>query len=144
MSNNKFTALYCRLSQEDYSSGESNSIENQKYILKKYAEENNFTPYKIFVDDGCSGVDFDRPGFKAMMGDVEGGNIGTIITKDTAPTELMTLQRCWILNSFLFIKHSTFYFDCTNHQILFLSALTCFAYLSYNNDIDIRCYFLSF
>ena len=82
MSNERFTALYCRLSQEDYNTGESNSIENQKYILKKYAEENNFTPYKIFVDDGYSGVDFDRPGFKDMMNDVEAGIISTIITKD--------------------------------------------------------------
>ena len=82
MSNNKITALYCRLSQEDYSSGESNSIENQKYILQKYAEENSLVPYQFYVDDGYSGVYFDRPGFKAMMNDVEAGLIETIITKD--------------------------------------------------------------
>ena len=82
MPNGKITALYCRLSQEDYSSGESNSIENQKYILTKYAEENGFTNTRFYIDDGVSGIRFDRPDFNQMMIDAQSGAIGTIIVKD--------------------------------------------------------------
>ena len=78
----KITALYCRLSQDDMLQGESNSITNQKAILKKYAEENGFSNPVFYVDDGVSGTTFERDGFKAMMADVEAGKAGTIITKD--------------------------------------------------------------
>ena len=78
----KITALYCRLSQDDMLQGESNSITNQKAILKKYAEDNGFSNPVYYVDDGVSGTTFERDGFKAMMADVEAGKAGTIITKD--------------------------------------------------------------
>ena len=78
----KITALYCRLSQDDMIDGESNSITNQKAILMKYAEDNGFPNPTFFVDDGISGTTFDRDGFKAMMKEVENGNVGTVITKD--------------------------------------------------------------
>ena len=78
----KITALYCRLSQDDMLQGESNSITNQKAILKKYAEENGFRNPVFYVDDGVSGTTFEREGFKTMMADVEAGKVGTIITKD--------------------------------------------------------------
>ena len=78
----KITALYCRLSQDDMLQGESNSITNQKAILKKYAEENGFSNPVYYVDDGVSGTTFERDGFKAMMADVESGKVGTVITKD--------------------------------------------------------------
>lgn len=76
------TALYCRLSQEDTREGESNSIANQKAILAKYAKENGFRNTEFFVDDGFSGVVFDRPGFLAMMDGVKNGTVKTIIVKD--------------------------------------------------------------
>ena len=76
------TALYCRLSQEDAKEGESNSIANQKAILIKYAQENGFRNAQFFIDDGFSGVAFDRPGFLAMMEGVKSGVIKTIIVKD--------------------------------------------------------------
>ncbi|MDR0913671.1 MAG: DUF4368 domain-containing protein [Oscillospiraceae bacterium] len=76
------TALYCRLSQEDAREGESNSIANQKAILAKYAKDNGFKHTQFFVDDGFSGVVFDRPGFLAMMDGVKSGSIKTIIVKD--------------------------------------------------------------
>ena len=76
------TALYCRLSQEDAREGESNSIANQKAILAKYAKENGFRHTQFFVDDGFSGVVFDRPGFLAMMDGVKNGTVKTIIVKD--------------------------------------------------------------
>lgn len=83
MSNtNKITALYCRLSYEDELAGKSNSISNQKDILKKYADEHGFFNTQYYIDDGYSGVDFERPDFKRMFDDVDNGKIGTIITKD--------------------------------------------------------------
>lgn len=57
----KITALYCRLSQEDALLGESNSITNQKTILQKYVAENGFRNTVFFVDDGYSGTNFERP-----------------------------------------------------------------------------------
>ena len=79
---NKITALYCRLSHEDELAGESNSISNQKDILKKYADEHGFFNIQYYIDDGYSGVDFERPNFKRMIDDVDNGKIETIITKD--------------------------------------------------------------
>ncbi len=73
---------YVRLSREESGSGESNSITNQKSIIKSYCERNGFSLAKIFVDDGWSGGNFDRPGFQAMMRQLEGGKINTVITKD--------------------------------------------------------------
>ena len=78
----KITALYCRLSKDDLLDGESNSITNQKAILKKYADENGFKNTVFYVDDGISGTTFEREGFKAMMSDIEAGKVGTVITKD--------------------------------------------------------------
>ena len=79
---NKITALYCRLSQEDELKGDSNSIQNQRGILEKYAKDNGFENTKAFIDDGFSGVNFERPGFQEMMAMMEKGEIGTLITKD--------------------------------------------------------------
>ncbi len=78
----KITALYCRLSQEDTNEGESNSIQNQRTILLQYAKENHFPNSTFFVDDGFSGVNFNRPGFQALIKEVEAGNVATIIVKD--------------------------------------------------------------
>ena len=78
----KITALYCRLSQDDGREGESNSITNQKAILEKYAKDHNFTPFKCYVDDGVSGTTFERDGFKEMLSDVDAGLVSTIIVKD--------------------------------------------------------------
>ena len=78
----KITALYCRLSQDDMLDGESNSITNQKAILKKYADDNGFRNTVYYVDDGVSGTTFEREGFKAMMADIEAGKVRTVITKD--------------------------------------------------------------
>ena len=80
--NDRITALYCRLSRDDEQLGESNSITNQKSILSKYAENNNFKNIKFFVDDGYSGTSFTRPAFMEIMELAEQGQIGTIIVKD--------------------------------------------------------------
>lgn len=78
----KITALYCRLSQEDMQAGESESIQNQKLILQKYADEHHFFNTRFFVDDGFSGVSFEREGLQSMLREVEAGNVATVITKD--------------------------------------------------------------
>ena len=78
----KITALYCRLSRDDELQGDSNSIKNQKAILKKYADDNGFINTEFFVDDGVSGTTFDRPDFQRMIAEMESGKIGTIIVKD--------------------------------------------------------------
>ena len=82
MFTDKITALYCRLSNDDDLQGESNSITNQKAILKKYADDNGLGNTQFYVDDGFSGTNFNRPDFMRMMEDVKSGKIGTIITKD--------------------------------------------------------------
>jgi len=79
---NKITALYCRLSQEDERAGESLSIENQKSILLSYAKEHHFPNPVFFVADGVSGVTYDRPGFQAMLAEIEAGNVAVCLTKD--------------------------------------------------------------
>ena len=78
----KITALYCRLSQEDMQAGESESIQNQKLILQRYADEHHFFNTRFFVDDGFSGVSFEREGLQEMLREVEAGNVATVITKD--------------------------------------------------------------
>lgn len=80
--NQKITALYCRLSQEDENKGDSDSIINQKAILSKYAEDNGFTNLQFFVDDGYSGVRFNRPGFQKVVELMKSGKVETFITKD--------------------------------------------------------------
>ena len=82
MSNLKKTALYCRLSQDDGLEGDSNSIQNQKNILQKFAEDHHFPNPCFYVDDGFSGGNFQRPAFQQMISDMENGEIGIIITKD--------------------------------------------------------------
>lgn len=76
------TALYARLSQEDALDGESNSIANQKKILLKYAIDNGFPNPAFFIDDGVSGVTFDRPGWNEMIRLAEAGKVRTVIVKD--------------------------------------------------------------
>ena len=79
---NLITALYPRLSHEDELRGESNSISNQKRILESYAKQNGFTNLQWYTDDGYSGANFQRPGFQAMLADIEAGKVGTVIVKD--------------------------------------------------------------
>ena len=76
------TALYCRLSQDDGIEGDSNSIQNQKAILLKFAEDHHFPSPCFYVDDGFSGGTFQRPAFQQMISDMENGEIGIIVTKD--------------------------------------------------------------
>jgi len=80
--NQKYTILYGRLSQEDERDGESNSIQNQRLMLEKYAADNGFENILFLSDDGYSGTNFDRPGWNEVMRLVENGEVATIIVKD--------------------------------------------------------------
>jgi DNA invertase Pin-like site-specific DNA recombinase len=78
----KITAGYLRLSQDDARAGESNSITNQRAILKKYAEDNGLPPMRDYIDDGYSGTTFRRPGWERLLADVESGEVACILVKD--------------------------------------------------------------
>ena len=85
--NEKITALYERLSRDDFGKDddqqrESNSISNQKAMLEEFAAQQGFTNIVHFTDDGISGTCFDRPGFLAMMKEVEAGNVEYLCIKD--------------------------------------------------------------
>ena len=85
----KITALYCRLSVEDMKDDKnggkgdvSNSIQNQKDILLRYAKEHRFPNPTFFVDDGYSGTNYDRPGFQQMLSEIEAGKVAVVLSKD--------------------------------------------------------------
>lgn len=82
MRNEKITPLYERLSRDDELQGESNSISHQKQMLEEFARRNNLPNPQHFTDDGVSGTRFDRPGFLAMMEEVEAGRVEAIVIKD--------------------------------------------------------------
>ena len=75
-------AIYCRLSQDDGSVGESGSIQTQKTLLTQYCQEKHITIGAYYCDDGWSGTNFDRPDFKRMLDDIEAGQINMVIVKD--------------------------------------------------------------
>lgn len=75
-------AIYCRLSRDDGGDAESNSIQTQRMMLQRYCKEQGFIIYSEYIDDGISGVTFERDGFKKMISDIEDGKIGIVICKD--------------------------------------------------------------
>jgi DNA invertase Pin-like site-specific DNA recombinase len=81
---NKITALYCRLSREDERSGgnDSSSIQTQKAMLSQYAKDNGLINPQFYVDDGASGVSFEREDFQRMIGDIEEGKVACVVSKD--------------------------------------------------------------
>lgn len=78
----EMTVLYCRLSQEDGTSGDSDSITNQKAMLEKFARDNQLYNTKVFIDDGYSGTNFNRPGFQEALGLITNGEVKTFVVKD--------------------------------------------------------------
>lgn len=75
-------AVYCRLSQDDGSAGESGSIQTQRTLLTQYCKEHSIQIVDYYCDDGWSGTNFERPEFKRMIDDIENGKINTVIVKD--------------------------------------------------------------
>ncbi|MBR5783509.1 MAG: recombinase family protein [Clostridia bacterium] len=76
------TALYCRLSRDDGTDNDSNSIINQKKLLQKYAKEHGFSNTRNYVDDGYTGTNFNRPGFQKLLEDIDMGYVSVVIVKD--------------------------------------------------------------
>ena len=75
-------AIYCRLSKDDDQVGESVSIETQKMMLTDYCIEHGYEIFDIYVDDGFSGLNFNRPAFMRLLNDIDDGKVNLIITKD--------------------------------------------------------------
>ena len=118
------TALYCRLSKDDMAQGDSESIRTQKAMLTQYAKEHNFLVVEVYVDDGWSGLNFDRPDFNRMLDDIEAGKIDVVITKD-----LSRLGR-----DHLKVGHFTeIYFPMKN--VRYIAVNDCVDTANKNNDI---------
>ena len=75
-------AIYCRLSRDDGGDAESNSIQTQRSMLRRYAKEQGFIAKDEYIDDGISGTTFERDGFKRMIADIEEGKIGIVLCKE--------------------------------------------------------------
>ncbi len=119
--------IYIRLSREDDDKNEmSESITNQKSLLLQYVKENNLRVYDIYIDDGYSGTNFDRPDFNRLLNDIESGKINMVITKD-----MSRLGRDYIGTGNLiekyFPEHNVRYIAVTDNIDTFLD--------SSNNDI---------
>ena len=112
--NEKITALYCRLSQEDANEGDSNSITNQKDILLRYAKEHRFPNPTFFVDDGYSGTNYDRPGFQQMLSEIEAGKVVVVLTKDLSRLGRNSSLTGLYIN-FTFPKYSVRYIAINDH-----------------------------
>ena len=96
MNNQTYVAgLYCRLSKDDEQNGESVSIGTQRSILTDYCLQHGYSIYKVYIDDGYSGLNFNRPGFKELLEDVERGAVNMVITKD-----LSRLGRDYIMTGY--------------------------------------------
>ena len=78
----KITALYERLSRDDEQQGESNSIVNQKKYLEDFAKAKGFRNIRHFTDDGYTGTNFNRPGFNALLDEINAGNVAVLCIKD--------------------------------------------------------------
>ena len=78
----KITALYERLSRDDESLGDSNSIINQKRYLEGYAADHGYSNIVHYTDDGWSGGNFDRPAWKRLIADIEAGKVEHLLVKD--------------------------------------------------------------
>lgn len=117
----KITALYCRLSVEDLKEDkkggkedESNSIQNQKMILLQYAKEHRFPNPTFFVDDGYSGTNYDRPGFQAMLAEIEAGRVAVCCTKDLSRLGRNSSLTGLYIN-FTFPKYNVRYIAINDH-----------------------------
>ncbi len=108
------TALYCRLSRDDGTEGDSNSIANQKKLLTKYAKENGFGNTRFYVDDGYTGTNFNRPGFQKLLEDMEMGYVSAIIVKDMSRLGRDYLQVGYYTDTFF-----------PDHNIRFIAINDC-------------------
>lgn len=87
--------LYCRLSKDDDQQGESVSIATQRAILSAHCQEQGYKIYDVYVDDGFSGLNFDRPDFQRLLADIKAGKVNMVLTKD-----LSRLGRDYIMTGY--------------------------------------------
>ena len=125
MENNHYrVGIYCRLSKDDPQDGESSSIVTQKAILMDYCAAQDYEVCRIYVDDGYSGLNFNRPGFQELLADVESGAINMVITKD-----LSRLGRDYIMTGY----YSEIYFE--SKGVRYIALADDFDSLKQGNDI---------
>ena len=105
-------ALYIRLSKEDESEGPSQSVQNQESLLREFVQQHRLNVYDAYVDDGWSGTNFDRPGFRRMTADIEAKKVNMVITKD-----LSRLGRDYIMTGHYMER----YFP--EHRVRYISLL---------------------
>ena len=105
-------ALYIRLSKEDESEGPSQSVQNQESLLREFVQQHRLNVYDAYVDDGWSGTNFDRPGFRRMIADIEAKKVNMVITKD-----LSRLGRDYIMTGHYMER----YFP--EHRVRYISLL---------------------
>lgn len=104
--------IYCRLSKDDMSSGESSSIISQKNMLEKYVKDNSWTVFDCYIDDGYSGTNFNRPDFERMVEDIEADKINMVIVKD-----LSRLGRNYLMTG----QYTDIYFPDRNVRFIALN-----------------------
>ncbi len=102
------TALYERLSRDDGQLGESNSIMNQKIYLENYAQQHGFTNCQHYTDDGYSGGNFERPGWKQLIADIEAGKVAAVLAKDMSRIGRNYLQTGFYTDVLFRQKHVRF------------------------------------
>ena len=105
-------ALYIRLSKEDEREGPSQSVQNQESLLREFVRQHRLSVYDTYVDDGWSGTNFDRPGFRRLIDDIEAGQVNMVITKD-----LSRLGRDYIMTGHYMER----YFP--EHRVRYISLL---------------------
>ena len=108
------TALYCRLSRDDKTDKESNSIANQKKMLSRFAKDNGLANTRYYVDDGFTGTNFNRPDFQRMVEDIELGFVTTVIVKDMSRLGREYLQVGYYTESF-FPEHDVRFIDINDN-----------------------------
>ena len=119
--------IYTRLSREDEKDKESESIDTQKKLLTNYIKSQGWTLFKIYVDDGFTGTNFNRPDFKNLIKDIELGNVNLVITKD-----LSRLGRDYIETGYYLEK----YFPLKNVRYIALNdGIDTFDNNNTNNDM---------
>ena len=137
------TALYCRLSRDDGTDKESNSIENQKKLLTSYAKDHGFENIRIYVDDGYTGTNFNRPDIQRLMQDIEDGFVSTLIVKDMSRLGREYLQVGYYTEQF-FPEHDVRFIavndnvDSANGEDDFVPIRNVFNEL-YAKDISRKC-----
>ena len=103
--NKNRVAIYCRLSKDDEQIGDSVSISTQKMLLSGYCQNQGFEIIDIYIDDGFSGLNFNRPSFKRMVNDIEDGKIDIVVTKDLSRLGRDYIQTGYYIDVYFSTKH---------------------------------------